>query len=134
MALHSAALRDFLRSQDVAQAVVVADLRVFVVGRGVASLGSQLAGVLDKLLVRRDQHTAAGGGDDLVAVEGEDARLAEDARRAVVVGRAQGLGRVLDQGHVVALAGLQDGVDVGRLAVEMYQHHCSRPDMWGGER
>jgi hypothetical protein len=45
---------------------------VLVVRRGIARLGGELARVLDQRFVGRDQHAAAGGGDDLVAVEGED--------------------------------------------------------------
>ena len=58
--------------EDVAQPVVGADLRVLVVRRGIARLGGELAGVVNQRFVGRDQHAAAGGGDDLVAVEGED--------------------------------------------------------------
>ena len=63
-------------------AVVVADLRVLVVRRGIARLGGQLARVVDQLSVVGDQHAAARGGDDLVAVEGEDAGLAETSPAA----------------------------------------------------
>src|SRR5690625_4685298 len=64
--------------QDVAHPVVVADLAVLVMRRIVPRLGGEFAGVVRQLLVIRDQHSAAGRGDDLVAVEGEDAEPAED--------------------------------------------------------
>jgi len=72
-------------------------------------LGSQLAGVDDEVSVVGDPHAAAGGGDDLVAVEGEDARLAEGARSAALVGSAQGLSGILDDKNGVAVADCQNG-------------------------
>ena len=51
-----------------------------------------------------DQHAAAAGGDDLVAVERERRALAERAGLRATVGRAERLGRILDQRHAEARA------------------------------
>jgi len=106
--------------QHVAQPVVVADLRVLVVRRRIARLGRKLARMVDQPLVGRDQHAAARGGDDLVAVEREGAHQAEGARRPPFVRGAQRLGCILDHRHVVARTGRQDRVQVRALAVEVH--------------
>ena len=41
----------------------------------------------------------------------------------MLVGGAQCLGCVLDEGDVIAVTHLKDGIDVGALAVEMDKHH-----------
>ncbi len=100
----------------------------------VAGLSRELADVFDQRLIRRDQHAAARGGDDLVAIEGEDAGPAAGPRRLPIqavaglrptrrppVRRAQRLGRILDDGDVVAAADIQNRVEVGALAVEMHR-------------
>ena len=50
---------------------------MLVVRSRVPGLGGQLAGMGDEVSVVGDPHAAARGGDDLVAVEGEDAGLAK---------------------------------------------------------
>ncbi len=49
----------------------------------VAGLSRELAGVFDQPLVGRDPHAAAGGGDDLVAVGGEDALQVQISSREI---------------------------------------------------
>ena len=109
--------------QHVAHAVVVADFGVLVVGGRLAGLRGQLAGVGNEVPVVGDEHAAAGGGDDLIAVEGVNAGLPQRARRPLLVGGAQCLGCIFDQGDAKLLAGRQDGSDVGALAIEVDQHH-----------
>src|SRR5690606_40182949 len=65
------------RREQVAQAVVVADHRVLVVRRRVPRLRRQKASPVDPFLAVGDQRPAPAGGDDLVAVEGEDRRSEE---------------------------------------------------------
>ena len=105
--------------QHIAHAVVVTDLRVLVMGRGIPGLSSELAGVGDEAGVVGDQHAAAGGGDDLVAVEGEDARFAEGSWRPSVIGGAQCLGGIFDHWNLIPAADRQDRSQVGALAVEV---------------
>ncbi len=79
----SATARDFAREAgelsqsdaggDIAEAVVITDGGMLVVRGGVTSLSGQEASLLRQLGVIGDQHAAATGGDDLVAVEGMDA-------------------------------------------------------------
>ena len=73
--------------QHVAHAVVVAHLGVVVGPAGIARLGGPEPRLLHPLAVVGDQHSAAGGGDDLVAVERERAHR-RDASRPAGPGRA----------------------------------------------
>ena len=57
--------------QEVGEAVVVADLLVLVPRHRLARLRRELAGVRHQIAVVAQQHPAAGGRHDLVAVEGE---------------------------------------------------------------
>ena len=79
----SAATRDFAGEPselpksdtggDIAEAVVIPDGRMLVMGSGVTSLGRQEASLLRQLGVIGDEHAASAGGDDFVAVERMDA-------------------------------------------------------------
>ena len=72
------------RGEQVAHAVVEADLAVLVVRRRIARLRGQVPRAFDRASgVVGHQHAAAAGGDDLVAVEREHA----DARRTSRRGR-----------------------------------------------
>ena len=99
------------RREQVAQPVVVADLRVLVVRRRIARLRREVARALDDVAPVRHEHAAAAGRDDLVAVERERRALAERAGLLAAVGGAERLGGVLDQRHAVARA---DRVDAAR--------------------
>ncbi len=109
--------------QEVAEPVVEAHLGVLVVQHRLPGLRGEVAGPLDQRGVVGDEHAAAAGGDDLVAVEREHRHEAEAARGPAVVGGAEGLGGVLDQDHVVLGARGGDGVEVGHLPVEVDGHH-----------
>ena len=108
---------------DVAHPVVEAHLLVLVPGSGLAALGGPLPGLVRRLRVPGQEHAAGGAGDDLVAVEGDHAVVAEGAGLPSLVGRAQGFGGVLhDQGAVL----LADGPELVHLAggaVEMGHDH-----------
>src|SRR5690606_26673038 len=112
--------------QDVAETVVVADLRMLVVRGRVPRLRREFARVADQRLVGRDKHSPTGGGDDLVAVERVDAHSTEGARGAAVVGGPERLRGVLDECHAMAVAGVEDRVDIRALAVEVNQDHRLR--------
>ena len=107
--------------EQVAHPVVEADLRVLVVRRRLARLRRQVAGPLDERGIVGHEHAAAARGDDLVAVEREDAR----SRRSAPAARPryvapERLGRVLDRpARRSARARLEDRVPVGALAVEV---------------
>ncbi len=116
------------RGQEVAQPVVVADLRVFVVRGRVAGLGGQEAGPAAQLGVVAGEHPAAAGGDDLVAVEGEAANPPERARRTAAVRRAERFGGVLDDRDRVPPARRQDRLVIRALAIEIdHEHGLRRP-------
>ena len=105
--------------EDVAEAVVIAEDGVLVMGRGITRLGREVAGLLGKILIIGDKHAAPGGGDDLVAVEGVDAGPAERARSPVAIGGAQGLGGVLDEGDAMTVTAGADRGDVRGLTVKV---------------
>ena len=75
--------------QDVRHTVVEADLAVLIVRGRIAGLSGQEACLSDQRLVVGHQHSAARGGDDLVAVERIDANAAEAAAGAALVQGAQ---------------------------------------------
>jgi len=82
-------------------------------GRGLARLGGERAHPGDVLRRVAQQHAAAPGGDELVAVEGEDAEAADRSRVAPFVGGAEGLGGVLDERDLVAGADLEASMSAG---------------------
>lgn len=111
---------------DIGHAVVVAELLMLVPRGRLARLRGPEQGLVAVRLVAADQHAAAAGGYDLVAVEAECAPAAESAAGAPLVGRAEGLGRVLDQRRAVRVADRNDLVQPGRGAVKMRKHHGFR--------
>src|SRR5690606_35833983 len=74
---------------DIAEAVVIADMGVFVVRRTVAGLGSKETRVLHPAFVPRNEGSSAGGGDDLVAVEREDTDVTKGTQRLIIVPRSE---------------------------------------------
>ena len=112
---------------DVAHAVVVADLLMLIPGGGLPALGGPLAGLVGILLAVSQEHTTGAAGDDLVAIEGDAVIVAQGPRfdpLAVqpVLG-PEGFRRVFhDQGAML----VTDGLDLLRLAgsaIEMSHHH-----------
>ena len=103
---------------DVGQAVVVADGFVLVVGVGLAGLGGVPQDGLLRGGIGTDEGAAAGGGDHLVAVEGEHAELAEGAQDLTVKAGAEALGSILDDGDPVPVGNLQDPVDLIRHPIQ----------------
>ena len=108
---------------DVAHAVVVADFLVLVPRRVLARLRGELQCVLRLIRRPAQQHTAAGGGNDLVAIEGQASELAEGAALLSVVCGTKRLGCVLDQGNVMLAADGGDLVQLGRVAVQVDNDH-----------
>ena len=111
---------------DIAHAVVVADLLMLVPRRVLARLRGPLAGMV-RVLERVGQKAAArGAGDDLVAVVGNGGVVAEAAALLSVHGRAHGLGGVLHEKCAVGLADPLDDVHPRREAVQVrhdYEFH-----------
>ena len=82
--------------QHVAHAVVVAEFGVFVAEGGVAGLLGPEARLRHPRGIPRDEHAAAGGGDDLVSVERVDPDVAERSGRLTLVQRADRFGGIFD--------------------------------------
>ena len=76
-------------------------------------------------------HATAARGDDLVAVEAEQRIWGCGACLATLVGRAQRLGRILDQRHAILRAGRRDAVHFCVLTIEMHGNQrlrqCAAP-------
>ena len=106
-------LRQTERRRDVREPVVVADLVVVVGEAREAGLGREVARPPGERLVVGDDHPAAAGRDELVAVEAERAEPADRADvparvLALGVARAQRLRRVLDDRDAVSSRGRDD--------------------------
>ena len=82
-----------------------------------AGLRCQLQGMLGFLFRLAQQHPAAGGSDNFIAVEGKRAELAKGAALLAVVCRTQRLGGIFDQGNVVLTADSSNLIQLGRVAV-----------------
>lgn len=115
------------RCADVAHAVVIADLRMLVVGRRIAGLGRQKPRLLHPIGAVRQQSAAPGGGDDLVAVEAQDADVAETAARLAMHGRSKGLRGVFHHEKAVAAGHFGQRIHTGRHAVEVHRNNHLRP-------
>lgn len=103
----------------IAKPVVITDLGMLVMRGRVAGLCGQEACLADHRFVVAEQGPSPAGGDDLVAVEAEDAELPEAAAGLALVGGSQGFGGVLDDGDLELTADFGDGVHVGGHAVEV---------------
>ena len=105
---------------DIAHAVVVAELGVLVPRDRLTRLRSHLQRVLRIRLLPADERTAAGGRDDLVAVERQHAVVPERAAFLPVVHRAERLGRILDEQNAVRITQAADGVELAGHTVEVH--------------
>ena len=95
--------------------------------RLVPGLRRQVPRPIDDRARVRDEHAAAAGRDDLVAVEGKDPARAERACRTAAVRRSERLGGILDQRHTVPFAEGRDAVVVTALAVQVDRDHRRGP-------
>src|SRR5262249_14146771 len=84
------------RGQQIAEPVVVADLRMLVMERGSTGLGRKMADACRPLGAFCHQHCAAAGRDNFVAVEGVAADVGERSCGLVAVSGAQSFGSVFD--------------------------------------
>ena len=105
---------------DIAHAVVVAELGVLVPRDRFTRLRSHLQRVLRIRLIPADERAAAGGRDDLVAVERQHAVVPERAAFLPVVHRAERLGRILDEQNAVRITQAADGVELAGHTVEVH--------------
>src|SRR2546423_5651549 len=72
---------------------------MLVMGRRIASLAGEEAGLVHPDLTIREQSSAARCGDDLVAVEAENSDIAYTTTRTTIDGGPQRFGGVLDHGN-----------------------------------
>jgi len=107
------------RGEKIAQPVVVADVTVLVVRRGIARLSGEMSCTSDKRLVVSNQRASTTASDDLVAVEREHADRSEATGRAIVIRRPDRLCSVLDEGNIVGVTDAGETVVVSTLSVEV---------------
>ena len=115
------------RCADVAHAVVVANLGMLVVGRRITRLGRQKPRLLHPIGAVRQQSAAAGGGDDLIAVEAQNTDVTEAAARLAIKGRSKGLRSVFHHENAVAAGHFGQRIHAGRHAVEVHRNNHLRP-------
>ena len=112
---------------DVAHAVVIADLLMLIPGGGLPALGGPLAGLVRIRLGIGQEHAAGAAGDDLVAVEADAVVVAQGAglhpSSVQLILCAQALGGILHDQRAVAVADGFDPVHLSGGAVEMSHHH-----------
>lgn len=107
---------------EVGHAVVVTDLIVDEFDGFDFGGGAEVAGVLDEVFVVGDEHAAAAGGDEFVAVEAEAADGADGAAGVAFVEAAERFGGVFDDGDVELAAEGEDGIEVYGVSEDMDGH------------
>ena len=111
--------------EDVAHAVVVAEFRMLIRESGIACLLGPEACFFDPGSIAGHEHSAAGGCDDLVPVEGEYADVAKCSGGPISVCRAESFGGVFEHRHVIAAAECQDRVHIGALPIEVHHYEST---------
>ena len=119
------------RGEQVGHAVVEPDLGVLVVQHRLAGLLREVPGAVDRLGVA-DEHAAAAGGHDLVAVERVSGQGTPRSGVPALPGGADRLGGVLDQRYVEATTDLGDAVELCALAVQVHDDDGGRQPILGG--
>ena len=89
---------------------------------------AELAGELDQILIRGDEHSPLSGRNGLGCVEGVDAGVAEATRPALIPLGAMSVGAVLEQEDPVGTAVLGDSLRLeGDVAADMDEDRGLRP-------
>ncbi len=105
--------------KQVRQSIVETDLGVFVVTNLLPGLAGEISDVVRTCCIVGEQRAAAGGGHDLVAVEGQRGCVSEGTRRSPVALGADGLCGVRQHWQVPALGQRGDRTVVRNLAEEV---------------
>jgi hypothetical protein len=69
-----------------------------------------------------NQHAAAGGGDDLIAVKRVDPYIPECSGRSSLIRRTHRFGGVFDHGNAILAADGKHRVHIGALAIQVDHH------------
>ena len=108
---------------DIAHPIVITDLLVLVPRVRLSGLRGPKPGLGDARLIVGQQHSAAGGRDDLVAVEGDGIVGTEISRLNSLVCGAQRLGDVLNQHCSTGVADAPDLLQLSGGPVQIGSHH-----------
>ena len=117
--IERAELRASHGREDVAQPIVVSDLDVLVVWRGLARLRREVADALGEASLGRDAHPTSARRNDLVPVEREDPDVSPRAGAHPVEGGPERFRGVLDEAHLVVAARVPQHVETSTLPVEV---------------
>jgi len=82
---------------------------------------------IEQIVAIRDHDAAFAGGDDLVELQAEGARVTERAEPPPAERRACRLADVLDQREVVAFRDRRQRIHVGRRAAHVHRNDGARP-------
>ena len=106
--------------------VVIADGGMLIIAGGIPCLGCQKTGTLNLCFVAAQQHTAAGGGDDFVAVKRKNAIISKGSKLLPFKGASQRFRSILDQRNLMLFADIADAVDLRRCSVQMHSDDSCR--------
>ena len=87
---------------------------MLIIAGGIPCLGCQKTGALNLCFIAAQQHTAAGGGDDFVAVKRKNAIIPKGTKLLTLEGAPQRFRSILDQRNLMLFADVADAVDFGR--------------------
>ena len=109
--------------QNIGHAVVVARVFVLVPGRRFSGLGGPFSGQVRSSLIVGQQHTAAGSGDDLIAVKANGVVFTQGAAGTAMICSRQGFRRIFNQHRIMLFADRPDRIHLGRNAIEVNQQN-----------
>ena len=99
---------------------------MLIIAGGIPCLGCQKTGTLNLCFIAAQQHTAAGGGDDFVAVKRKNAIIPKGTKLLTLEGAPQRFRSILDQRNLMLFADVADAVDFGRCSVQMHSDDSCR--------
>ena len=85
----------------------------------VSGLSRQKSGLFRYFLIGGNQHAAARGSDNLIAVKGVNTDFSESSRMLSPIGTAKGLRRVLDKRNMMLFTNRHNLVQLCRRSVQM---------------
>ena len=103
----------------IADAVIIADLLVFIPGRILSGLGGPLPHLVRTSLIIGKQHPSGTAGNDLVSIKTDGTDIPEIADLSAPIGCTEGLCRIFHQQRPMRMADLHEFLDLPRHAIEM---------------
>ena len=107
---------------DVTHTIVVTHRLMMIVRICLTGLGGVPHHTVTSLHIRTDERTATRGGDHLVAIERQDAKISERTHDTSLIPGTKTLCRIFQHRDVVTGSDSQDLIDFGRHAIEIDGH------------